>query len=86
MDYFLFAFDSTTGAIGAQKLLAGLDAVVMPTLREITAGCGISLRLSPNRAEDAMKLLSASEITGWQLYSVQRENERILCKPVCKKI
>lgn len=82
MIYYLFAFDSTTSAIAAQKRLAGLDVIVMPTLREITAGCGLSLRLSPTQVEEAIGLLKSSSITGWQLYLVRVENKQFVCEPL----
>ena len=44
--YLLLAFASTHAAMEAQRALsARLPVTVMPTLRQITAACGISLRV-----------------------------------------
>ncbi len=42
---FVLAFESTHAAMAADKVLAGRGAVLMPTPRAISAGCGMSLRL-----------------------------------------
>lgn len=44
--YQLLAFDSTHAAIAAERALkTRMPVTVMPTLRQITAACGISLRI-----------------------------------------
>ena len=44
--YQLLAFDSTHAAMAAERSLkTRLPVTVMPTLRQITAACGISLRI-----------------------------------------
>lgn len=46
MEYYLITFSSTHAAIAAQKYLEGkLVFHVMPTLREISGSCGISLKI-----------------------------------------
>ena len=80
--YHLFAFDSTHDAIRAQALLSGLGAVVMPTLREISASCGISLRLADARADEARQTLSGAGLCGWTLHRVRQEGKRLSCETV----
>ena len=80
--YHLFAFDSTHDAIRAQALLSGFGAVVMPTLREISASCGISLRLADARAEEAGQTLANAGLCGWTLYRVRQEGKRLFCETV----
>ena len=79
--YWLFAFDSPHAAISAQRLLSGCSAVVMPTLRSITASCGMSLRLRDERADEAKALLRASTIdpTLYRLYRVEQEGKETRC-------
>ena len=63
MDYCLITFSSSSGAIQAQRALKGrLSFQTMPVLREISASCGIALRLPPDAAEEARALLSTSEL------------------------
>lgn len=47
MDYYLITFPNTHAAIAVQKYLEGkLFFQVMPTLREISNSCGISLKIT----------------------------------------
>lgn len=82
--YFLFAFDSPHAAISAQRLLASLGAVVMPTLRSITASCGMSLRLRDDRVERAKEIMRASGIDPalYRLYRVEQEGQESRCTMV----
>ncbi|MPM89836.1 hypothetical protein SDC9_136951 [bioreactor metagenome] len=79
--YWLFAFDSPHAAIAAQKLLATCGAVVMPTLRCITASCGMSLRLTDARIEEAKQIMRDSVIDPalYRLYRVERVDAETRC-------
>ena len=77
--YWLFAFDSPHAAIAAQKLLAGCGAVVMPTLRCITASCGMSLRLTDARVEEAKQIMRDSAIDPL-LYRLYRVEKGCICE------
>ena len=77
--YDLVVFDSTHTALRAEKLLEGLGARMMPTLREISASCGISLRLPPPVRAEAQGRLERAGLTGWRLYQVQSEGKKPLC-------
>ena len=77
--YILLAFDSTHTALRSEELLAGLDVRMMPTLREISASCGISLRLPPGRRAEAERRLQQAGLSGWGSYQVCAEGK----KPVC---
>ena len=58
--YYTIAFKSTHYAVAAEKYLSGIINVsVMPTLRSISASCGISLRIEEEDLEklkDALKM------------------------------
>lgn len=79
--YCLIAFDSTHAAIAAQRLLKALNPAVMPTLRAITASCGMSLRLKLEQAEEARALLAESSLDPalYRLYRVEQENGETCC-------
>lgn len=56
------AFDSTHFAVAAEKYLSPHIAVeVMPTLRKITASCGISLRIEEKDIEKLKILIAESK-------------------------
>ena len=80
-EYGLLTFDSTHTALRAE-LLRELSVRMMPTLREISASCGISLRLPPRAGEEAQARLTEAGLTGWRLYHVLSEGK----KPVCTLI
>lgn len=61
-NYYTMAFDSTHFAVAAEKYLSPHIAVeVMPTLRKITASCGISLRIEEKDIEKLKILIAESK-------------------------
>ena len=78
-EYLLFTFDSTHAAITSQGLLKDLDAILMPTLREISASCGMSLRLRTEARDYAESRMIESGIEGWRLYRVVSEGKKPDC-------
>lgn len=80
--YWLFAFDSPHAAISAQRLLSSCGAVVMPTLRSITASCGMSLRLRDEAIDQAKEIMKASSIDPalYRLYRVEQEGKEARCE------
>lgn len=53
MEYLLITFSSTHAAIAAQEYLKGkISFYVMPTLREISNSCGISIRINSSSYEE----------------------------------
>lgn len=61
----LITFDSTHHALRAEQVLegAGLTPDIIPTPREITASCGLSLSLVASDLPRALELLRAVEVT-----------------------
>ena len=82
--YWLFAFDSPHAAISAQRLLSGCGAAVMPTLRSITASCGMSLRVKDGSIEEAKRILRESNIDPalYRLYRVELEGKETRCTQI----
>lgn len=63
MDYCVVTFASTHGAIYTQQVLKGIAPfVIMPVLREISKGCGISVRFDPAYLDAVKGALAASEL------------------------
>ena len=58
-DFCVIAFVNTHAAISTQKALerAGFTTHVMPTPREVTAGCGLSLRFPPERYPEVRQVV-----------------------------
>lgn len=80
MDWCHVTFSSTSGAIAAQRLLKGVcPAVVMPVLRQVSAGCGIALRLAPEDGERARQALEKAGLEA-QFYAVFGTGEALRCE------
>lgn len=71
--YYMLSFDQTTDAMDAEQRLSGrISLSVMPTLRAVTAACGISLRVERSAAPALNALLRGGLLTGcpYRLYAV----------------
>lgn len=70
--YYMLSFESTHQAIAAQRRFKDLVPVcVMPTLRAVQAGCGISLRVEEQDADKLKAALSNGLEEGWRLFRIQ---------------
>ena len=59
-EYYLLTFESTHAAISTEKLLKPAGVTIMPVPRFISASCGISVRISPDRRNAAEKIFRES--------------------------
>ena len=55
-EYYLLTFESTHAAISTEKLLKPAGVTIMPVPRFISASCGISVRISPDKRNAAEKI------------------------------
>ena len=56
-EYYLLTFESTHAAIATEKLLKPVDIIVMPVPRFVSSSCGISIRINPEKRDDAEKII-----------------------------
>ena len=85
MDYCVITFASSHGAIQAQKLLEGVCPIqVMPVLREISKGCGISVRFAPEHLESVRAALAASPLPPgeYAFYGVTGAGKTLSAQPI----
>ncbi|MCI8477241.1 MAG: DUF3343 domain-containing protein [Oscillospiraceae bacterium] len=85
MDYGVITFTSTHGAIYAQQVLKGVAPfVTMPVLREISKGCGISVRFSPEDLEAVRSAIEASDLlqTEFAFYAVTGSGKALRADPI----
>lgn len=87
MSSYVFTFRSTHSAITAQSIFKGrVSFQVMPVPREISASCGISIRLEEQGLAKARELLASSPLAAeeYALYALtptqsgQRQVKRLL--------
>ena len=55
-EYYLLTFESTHAAISTEKMLKPAEVTIMPVPRFISASCGISVRIRPDKKEEAEKI------------------------------
>ena len=58
-EYYLITFESTHAAISTEKLLKPAEVTIMPVPRFISASCGISVRIRPDKREQAEAIFLA---------------------------
>lgn len=75
-NYCIFTFISTSHALKAEMILKenGADFVIMPTLREISSSCGLSIKIVPENLEPYEKILSNSNVAIEEIYHIQKED------------
>lgn len=72
--FYVISFDSTHHAIKAEKLFkeANLNIKMMPTPREITASCGLSIRFEEADLGEVEKIISDEELNVKGKYEMNR--------------
>ena len=86
MEYGLITFSSTFAALAAQKQLTGrLPFQGMPVLREISASCGIALRIDLQQLSEARELLTAADATAdsCAFYRVTQDERGVQVQSYC---
>lgn len=76
MEFLVLAFNSTHTAMHAQHILAAVEVsyAVMPAPVEITADCGIALKLEPNDGPKAHEALvqALGNTSTWHIHQALR--------------
>lgn len=77
-DYCVFTFATTSYALKAEKELknAGAAFIIMPTLREISSSCGLSVKVRPEHRKDTHRILTETEVPIEAVYHVHRQNKK----------
>lgn len=83
-EYGLFTFATTSYALKAEKVLKAAEAefMVIPTLREISSSCGLSVKFMPDKLEEYASQLINNQVTIEAAYQVRREGTRNKVKQV----
>ena len=73
-EMYIVSFNSTHHAIRLGKLLeeATIRATTLPTPREITASCGISIRFLYDDTESVKKILNENSVECKGIYKIKR--------------
>ncbi|WP_069650979.1 DUF3343 domain-containing protein [Caloranaerobacter ferrireducens] len=76
-------FNSTNHAIQGEKILKdrNIEIKVIPTPREITASCGLSIRFDKKFLEEVISCIQSAALNIKGIYEIMRENgKRIVNK------
>lgn len=87
-DDYLLVFANTHAAMTAEGILKGLFEIrIIPTLREISAGCGISISIKASDIEAVLKQLKTAKFNEslMDIYAVCCRDGKICPQPVCSK-
>lgn len=78
--YCLIAFESTHHAIKGEKLLLNENIKVrtIPTPRDITASCGLSIKFSEEKLNEVIKIMEESKLKLKGIYMVTKSNNKNL--------
>ncbi|QGT99250.1 hypothetical protein SYNTR_0657 [Candidatus Syntrophocurvum alkaliphilum] len=76
--YYLITFTSTSHALKAEKVLKKNDAefVVMPTLREISTSCGLSIKIPPNNYDEYQDILVENKVSIEDIYLIEKISKK----------
>ena len=73
-EYYILAFDTTTDAMQAEKLLKDkFNIAIMPVPREICRGCGLSIRFQEPDETAIISYLKVTPLINGTLYKMETE-------------
>lgn len=76
--YCVLTFAATSHALKAEKVLKKLEAdfLIIPTLREISTSCGLSVKLSPANLDRYFADLINNRVAVEGIYQVKKEGKK----------
>ncbi len=79
-NYGLFTFNTTSHALKAEKVLKNCkeNILVIPTLREISASCGLSIKVHLHDLDRLREILQAGKVQIEGIYKVEKIKGRHL--------
>jgi len=79
-NYCVFTFAATAHALKAEKVLKNRNAdfLVIPTLREISTSCGLSVKLSPDNLNRYFQDLVENRVAVEGVYRIAKEGKKNL--------
>lgn len=73
-EYYILAFDTTTDAMQAEKLLKDkFNIAIMPVPREISSGCGLSIRFQEPDESAIIEYLKVAPLIQGTLYKMNTQ-------------
>jgi len=81
-EFCLFTFISTSNALKAEGVLKKepADFIIIPTLREISSSCGLSIKVRPDNVEAYKQMLIENNVAIEKIFYVSKEQNKYLIK------
>jgi len=80
-EFYIISFDSTHKAIKTERELNKLDVELIPTPREISASCGLSLKFYKKDSEYILNYFNSIDNSGMNVYIINKNNgEKVINK------
>ncbi len=81
--YCLITFSTTHNALRAEKVLnqEGIPILVVPTPREVSAGCGLAIRFLCEDFQAVKEKLNRNDIFVKSVYRVEKDEKQTLIVP-----
>ena len=85
-EYYLITFESTHAAISTEKLLKPAEVTIMPVPRFLSASCGISVRIRPDKSTHAEEIFRSESRLGPEEYAyyhvrINKDTKEVDCRP-----
>lgn len=76
-DYCVLTFAATSHALKAEKVLKKeqTEFIMMPTLREISTSCGLSIKLEEISLENYLQILENNKVPVEAVYRIQKKDK-----------
>lgn len=76
--YYVVTFESTNHAVKGERLLKekGLDFKTIPTPREITSSCGLSIKFDLSLLDTVKSIMEDSKLSIKGIYKVYKEGNK----------
>lgn len=83
-NFYLFTFNTTTNALKAEKVLKNNNAefTIIPTLREISTSCGLSIKVRPEKFSEIKELLNDNKVPLANIYKVEKKGKDYLIQEI----
>lgn len=79
-EFYLFTFAGTSHALQGESVLKAQQAefIMLPTLREISSSCGLSIKIRPENLENYKQIFRNHRIKVENYYHVKKDGQRYI--------
>lgn len=83
-DYGIITFASTSYALKAEKVMKGVEKsfMIIPTPREISASCGLAMKLEPEGLKEFLQILAGEKVPVQRVYRIEEEGKNKILHPI----